>query len=106
VQQQEEDAEMQEVSAAEGHIAVCARARPVLVGKSAGRNSELKLLQLDPNALNRRSSELEVRPLSPIRNKSHQHAQKDRYAASGKIAGGLTCGRTQREYENSYATCK
>jgi hypothetical protein len=51
----------------------------VLVGKAAGRSSELKLLQLDPNALNRRNSEIEARPLSPLRNRpleSHQHAQK------------------------------
>ena len=42
-------------------------------------SSELKLLQLDPNALNRRSSEVKVRSLSPLRNRpmeKQQHAQK------------------------------
>ena len=42
-------------------------------------SSELKLLQLDPNALNRRSSEVKARPLSPLRNRpmeKQQHAQK------------------------------
>jgi hypothetical protein len=40
-------------------------------------SSELKLLQLDPNALNRRSSEVKARPLSPLRNRpmeKQQHA--------------------------------
>ena len=42
-------------------------------------SSELKLLQLDPNALNRRSSEVKARSLSPLRNRpmeKQQHAQK------------------------------
>ena len=70
---------------------------------------ELKSLLLDPSALNRCTSEIRFeKPPSSCREEQAEkpparaEEKPDRYAASGKIAGGLTCGRKQREY----ATCK